>query len=115
MRAKTLILGIVIVGGAEADEAREVRPSNDGGFVVVGSTASRSAGSRDAWIFRIDKDGNTLWNRTLGGVDDDEASAVVPMVDGAFVVAGTERSKGAGQEDAWVLRLNALGRLARVN
>jgi hypothetical protein len=37
------------------------------------------------------------------------------MVDGAFVVAGTERSKGAGLQDAWVLRLNALGRLARVN
>jgi hypothetical protein len=100
-------------GGGEDDAASEIRPANTGGFVVVGSTASAGAGRSDAWIFRIDAEGRLLWERTLGGAADDAASAVVPMVDGAFVVAGSERSEGAGQSDAWVLRVNALGQLAQ--
>jgi hypothetical protein len=104
-----------IYGGREEDVAREIRPSNDGGFVVVGTTNSKGAGRLDAWVFRIDATGKVLWDRALGGADDDEATAVVPMLDGAFVVAGRERSKGAGRQDAWVMRLNALGRIAHVN
>ncbi|HKI97541.1 MAG TPA: hypothetical protein VKB51_03600 [bacterium] len=100
-------------GGAENDEAHEIRPGNDSGFVVVGTTESKSAGGKDAWVLRIDDSGNELWNRTIGGKDDDEATAVVPMLDGAFVVVGKTRSQGAGGQDAWVMQLNALGEMTK--
>lgn len=102
-------------GGREADLAYSIRPTNDGGFVVAGATASFGEGRMDAWVFKVDKDGNQLWNQALGGKDDEQATAVEPMLDGAFVVAGREASHGAGREDAWILRLNELGRISKVN
>lgn len=100
-------------GGRENDLVREIRPANDGGFIVVGSTVPQEGASTDAWVFRIDKDGNELWHRAIGGQHADEATAVVPQLDGAFVVVGKTRSKGAGGTDAWVMRLNALGEMTK--
>ena len=102
-----------LYGGREDDEARTIRPTNDGGYVLAGITSSRTAGGTDAWVVRLDGQGNVIWDRSLGGSDDDGATSVVPMLDGAFVVAGSTASKGAGNRDAWAMRLNGLGELKK--
>jgi hypothetical protein len=98
-------------GGRENDVAESIRPGNDGGFVVVGSLEPHETAPPDAWVFRIDDNGAVLWDRHLGGDAADVAMAVVPKLDGAFVVAGRTSSKGAGGVDAWVFQLNAKGEL----
>lgn len=100
-------------GGRQNDVTRAIRPANSGGFIVVGTTVAQEEGSTDAWVFRVDKDGHELWHRSIGGNENDGASAVVPQLDGAFIVVGETRSKGAGESDAWVLRLNALGEMTK--
>lgn len=49
------------------------------------------------------------WARTYGGTGDDLALSVEQTSDGGFVVAGGTKSFGAGEEDAWVLRLDSTG------
>ena len=62
-------------------------------------------------MLRLGPDGRPLWDQAFGGPGEDEASAVAALPDGGLAVAGYTASKGAGELDAWVLRLAADGRL----
>ena len=89
--------------------ARAVVHVPGGGFLLVGNTASMGAGGDDAWVIRLDGKGNKLWDRTFGGSNPDYTVAVVAAPNGAFILAGSTMSKGAGQHDAWAIRLNGKG------
>jgi hypothetical protein len=86
-------------------------PLPDGGFAMVGTTYSKGAGASDAWVLRLDPQGNVLWDRTFGGRGEDAGFAIAAMPDGGFAVAAKSRSKGPGVAYAWVLRLDRDGRV----
>jgi hypothetical protein len=50
-----------------------------------------------------------VWDRAYGGAERDEAFPIVALADGGFAVAGYTGSKGAGEADMWVLRLDESG------
>ncbi len=95
----------------EVDAAYSIEETSDNGFVVVGSTKSYGAGNEDFWVIKLDTGGTVAWQRTYGGANADTAYSVHETADGGFVVAGTTQSFGAGNEDAWVLRLNSNGEI----
>lgn len=99
-------------GGAQYDEANAVAALADGGFAVAGYTQSKGAGGRDFWLVRTDEDGALVWDETYGGANCDVACAVAALPDGGFAVAGYTSSKGAGDEDFWLVRTDAGGALA---
>ena len=49
------------------------------------------------------------WAKIYGGRDDEEATSVVSLPDGGFLVAGWTESFGAGWEDVWLLRFEGEG------
>lgn len=51
------------------------------------------------------------WERTVGGASDDKISAITPLPNGDFVVAGNSRANSGSLYDAWVLGVGADGRL----
>ena len=99
-------------GGSWWDEADSVVALADGGFAVAGWIRPEGTlDDDDAWVLRLDKTGQILWERTFGGSEWDQAYSIVALADGGFVVAGRTESRGAGQYDAWVLRLDSNGGL----
>ena len=84
------------VGGDGDDRAHAVAPLSDGGFVVVGETASFGQGAADVFVFKVDERGDVVWQRTFGGTDIDIGYAVAVTPDGGCVVAGESYSSGAG-------------------
>jgi hypothetical protein len=92
-------------GGSDHDYAKSVKQTPDGGFIIVGSTASFGAGFTDCYIVRTDASGNTLWTRTYGGFDDERAHSVDLTSDGGYIVGAHTSTFGAGSYDAWLLRL----------
>jgi hypothetical protein len=96
-------------GGAVTDLAHSIVALADGGFAVAGNTESKGAGSADVWVLRLDEAGNVVWDQTYGGAEWDYAYSIVALADGGFAVAGRTFSKGAGEEDMWVLRLDEAG------
>jgi hypothetical protein len=92
-------------GGANHDYAKSVKQTPDGGFIVVGSTASFGAGFTDVYCVRIDASGDTLWTRAYGGNDDERAYSVALTSDGGYIVGGHTSTFGAGDYDVWLLRL----------
>ena len=49
------------------------------------------------------------WNIHLGGTTTDTANCVEPTDDGGYIVAGITTSYGAGESDAWLIKLDAYG------
>jgi hypothetical protein len=96
-------------GGPGEDQAREVRRTADGGYIVVGSTKSFGAGDYDVWLLKLGGKGKIVWQKTYGGAKADYGNSVYPASDGGLIVAGTTSSFGSGGFDAWVLKLDARG------
>jgi thioredoxin-related protein/Tol biopolymer transport system component len=81
----------------------------DGGYAVAGQTESKGASDHDFWVIKLDEEGNIVWDRTYGGSGNDVAFSLIQTTDGSYAVAGYTTSKGAGKEDAWVIKLDEQG------
>jgi hypothetical protein len=110
-------------GGSDYDGTRSIIQTSDGGFLLTGSTGSNDGdvsgnhGRDDLWVVKIDSMGNIIWQKCLGGTDDESASSVVETIDGGFLVAGNTRSNDGdvsgnhGEEDFWVVKLDNTGNI----
>jgi uncharacterized delta-60 repeat protein len=98
-------------GGSDADYARSVAQTGDGGYIVAGFTKSYGAGGYDVFLIEYDSTGTLNWASTAGGSADDQGYSVVHHIDGGYVVAGYTTSYGAGGKDVFLLRFHRLGSL----
>jgi len=108
-------------GGSNADIARCIRQTNDGGYIVAGITSSNNGdvfgnhGGLDFWVLKLNGTGGVQWKKTYGGSENEMPFAVKQTSDGGYVVAGYTKSinwdvsGNNGYFDAWVLKLNANG------
>jgi len=96
-------------GGTNGDDAYALVQTIDGGYAMAGPTESFGAGSGDFWLVKTDADGSMQWNKTYGGTDLDVALDMVNTSDGGYALAGTTRSYGAGNWDAWLVKTDADG------
>lgn len=96
-------------GGTNWDKAEALAQNpNDSGFVIVGETYSFGAGNRDMYIVRTDKNGDTIWTKTYGGIEDDWATGV--LIDGdSIVVCGGTESFGSGMSDGIIIKMHLDG------
>jgi hypothetical protein len=79
-------------------------------FLLVGLTNSFGAGAYDVFAVNINGQGEVVWQRTFGTEDWDIGRAVAAIPGGeGWVIAGNTYGRGAGDSDAWVLRLDATG------
>ena len=92
-------------GGSSADVAHSIIQTKDCGFAVAGRTWSKGGGEIDFWVVKLDENGKKIWDKTFGGSKLDEAYSIIQTTDGGFAVAGWTLSKGAGEEDFWVIKL----------
>jgi hypothetical protein len=99
------------IGGLGPEYAFSVIESSDGGFVLAGRTESYGAGGTDAWLVKTDTFGRVEWNRTFGGLMNDDTSCVLATTDGGYVLVGGTASYGAGDMDAWLVKSNTNGEI----
>lgn len=96
-------------GGTDTDYGYDLQQTNDGGFVVVGSTHSYGSGEADVYLLRLDFIGGVVWSRTYGGSDKDVGRSVRITSDGGFIIGGGTASFGAGYDDVYLIRTDAAG------
>lgn len=86
------------IGGSSFDVSRSIKSTANNGFVIAGSSrsfdgdVSKNQGQNDAWIVKVDNNGNLLWEQTFGGSEIDFAYDVAQLRDGTFVLVGETQS-----------------------
>lgn len=118
------------LGGSSSEQVNSIQETTDGGYVVVGWTASGNGDvnghiyGKDYWVVRLSITGDTLWQRCLGGTANaggtghDSGESIDQTFDGGFIVAGwTESFDGDitdnhGGSDCWVVKLDESGNTA---
>ncbi len=119
-------------GGKGQDDLLSVALTNDGGYILAGSSDSdvsteinakqdkkeNSRGNMDYWIIKLDSDGNEEWQKTYGGQYVDLLRSIEVTKDGGFILGGYSNSGQSGEKeqmnfgvggDYWILKLNDKG------
>lgn len=111
------------IGGTGRDAAYFIQQTNDGGYIVAGSTSSNDGdvngnhGSEDAWIVKLNNGGVIQWQKCLGGLNPDEAKCIQQTNDGGYIITGSTYSVDGdvvgnhGGEDFWIIKLSSVGNL----
>jgi len=92
-------------------EIRSILQTPDEGYVLTAMTDSYGAGGYDAWVLKLDKNGNSEWQKTYGGNQGDFGGAIYRTSEGEYILVGSTESFGAGDADGWVLKLDANGNI----
>ena len=120
-----------LLGAGNTEKAYSFQPTNDGGYIVAGTTNSTAGGdvtsdnhggsSTDFWIVKLDANRNITWNKTLGGISTETASSIQQTTDGGYIISGTALSSSNGDVtdlnhggggDYWIVKLNELGNIS---
>ena len=96
-------------GGSSAEIARSVSQTSDGGYIVAGRSSSFQEGFSDFYIIKLDADGNKSWEQVFGGDSWEDPYSIQQTTDGGYIVAGHTASYGAGNYDAYVMKLDSSG------
>ena len=122
------------LGGLGEDKAKIVINTQDGGFLIGGSSSSsiysdtqtnkdiiykseKNKGNLDYWLVKLKQDGKLDWQKTLGGKYVDELRSIVELPEGGFIVGGVSNSPQSRDKDSgtkgfndwWILRLDSYG------
>jgi hypothetical protein len=99
-------------GTRENDFAYSSLQIKDGGYMVAGQIGIPDNGIEaipDAWIIKLDKQGNKEWDRRNGGKEADAVFSLETTMDSCFIAAGSTSSFGKNYPSMWVLKLNDKG------
>lgn len=70
------------------DKAYSIGKATDGGYVITGQSANEQRGDADAFLLKVDDEGNKMFYKTYGSGDFDTGSAVKATEDCGYLVAG---------------------------
>jgi hypothetical protein len=116
------------LGGTQSDVPIGFEQLPDSGYIILASSSSNmgfdksqnnrdpSGMSSDFWLIRLDKNGNKLWDKTIGGSSSDRPAALLVLADG-YVLSGTSSSGISGEktdsvrggDDFWIVKTDLLG------
>lgn len=110
------------LGGSKNDVFQSVVKTTDGGYAILGYTQSndfdiinKTNESFDFWVMKFSSEDNLLWQKTLGGTNDDRGFDIIATNDGGFALLGFSKSadidvsQNAGAQDFWLIKLTKEG------
>ncbi|TYB71769.1 hypothetical protein ES677_10470 [Bizionia gelidisalsuginis] len=86
------------LGGGSFDVARDIKNTEDGGFLLAGSSRSsdgditQNNGQNDALVVKVNSQGQLQWHKTVGGNNIDFAYGVAELNNKTIIVVGESSS-----------------------
>jgi len=97
------------IGGTGGEQPSALKVTSDNQFIIAGSTGSKGAGGYDVYLLKIDQNGDTIWTRTYGGIEDEDGCDVIETIDGGYLVVGGTRSFATGSSSMYAIKTNSVG------
>ncbi len=94
------------------DDGSDIIYASDGGYIIAGR--STTAQDENAYILKIDVNGNLLWDKIYGGTAGENAATIIATPDGGYVFLGSTSSYktgGAGDYDFYLVKIDASGNM----
>ena len=113
-------------GGTNNDRSYDALETDQGDFILVGSTESKDfditdpKGGYDMWIVKIDAKGELLWEQAIGGSRYDIGKAIIETKNGDYLAVGQSYSSDKdivnplGASDGIVAKISSKGVLKEV-
>ncbi len=110
-------------GGTNNDRSYDVIQTEDGGFLMIGSSESddydvtNSKGSYDFWAVKVNPEGTLVWQKSFGGSEIDVGYAIASTGNGKYIIVGDSRSNDGdisdakGNADLWAIQIDGNGNL----
>ncbi|MBI5218771.1 MAG: T9SS type A sorting domain-containing protein [Bacteroidia bacterium] len=110
---KTDIQGNIIwwksFGGPKDDVCRDLKITNDNGFVILGYTMNNTNGSDDVYFFKTDNSGNLLWEKRYGTVRSDLGHSILPLSDGGYILNAMSQGLVSDNYDIYLIKTDNAG------
>ncbi|GAB1856044.1 lipoprotein [Flavobacteriaceae bacterium MHTCC 0001] len=110
------------LGGSLNESGQAVVNTSDNGYAILGFSQSMNGDisgknneSFDFWLLKFSNTNELQWQKTYGGSGDDRGQSIITTNDGGFAILGYSKSNDGdvsenfGNDDFWVLKLNAVG------
>jgi len=117
-----------IWGSSNGDYASNIKPTSDGGYIIVGYTEGADGdvvgyhgniALGDLWVIKMNSAGAMEWQKALGGIFSEVMGPdVLQTPDGGYLVAGSSSSRDCGMAtnhgglDCWLVKLKPNGDIA---
>lgn len=88
-----------------------VQQTTDGGYIVSGVASSFSDVAGDIYLIKLESNGDTTWTRAYGGNGYEWGAFVQQTTDGGYIITGQTLAFGAGDFDAYLVKINATGNI----
>ena len=100
-------------GGTANDDIVQIIETSDNGYAAIGFSESLSSGSSDILFIRTDINGDTIFTRSYGTIEDEDGSNIIQLPDGGFIITGRQITYPGGKQesDGLLLRTDASGNL----
>ena len=98
-------------GGSDWDEGIAVQQTSDGGYIFLGRTVTYGAGKLDFMVLKLDSSGNILWQKTIGGSENEWPGCIKQTADGGYLIGGQTGSVTQFAGYAWLVKLDASGNI----
>lgn len=109
-------------GGSNYDIASDILLTNDGGYIIAGSTQSTDGdvtgnhGSVDGWVLKLNSSYEIEWQKCYGGSNRDFFDYFLPAENGYILAGGSLSHDGDvtgnyGQKDIWIVRIDTAGKI----
>ncbi len=92
------------------EQVKSIQETADGGFVIVGEIQEDSRKS-DIYLMKVDRNGNELWSKAIGGIGWDRGYSIKQTLDGGYLITGQTDSYSnfEGRDDLYLIKTDSLG------
>lgn len=97
-----------LYSGSGYDRGEGIVQLEDSSYVITGSSSSWSESSQ-AFLLKIDAEGNYLWSQSYGGAESEAGKRVLYNADLGYYIAGFSNSFGVGDFDAYLVKTDLNG------
>jgi hypothetical protein len=109
-------------GGRDQDLLTDLQQTQDEGYILGGTSLSDKNGDKseenrggiDYWVLKLDAAGSKQWDKTYGGNQTDDITALLQAQDGSYLLGGSSDSNISGDKsqaakgvtDYWMIKVN---------
>ncbi len=96
-------------GSTSLEIGFKIVKSQDGNLFLLGVTERRGGGDRDIHLLKVNTDGTVLWEKVIGGAQQEIPATLIETSNSEILIAATTESLGNGARDMDLIWLDQQG------